>query len=159
MQSPYRQLDAMTEGPDRMGPTRDQHALAAAETTYTQQWSYNMRPGRMPVTLQMQAARPVTSPIPTTTLRPGRLPVLIRQSNVNPQASGSGNGHTSWSVSDPYWSTAQGRRMSQIAVSQAGQNDAVAGVGALPFGITPTQAAVAAALGIVAWFGYKALRK
>jgi hypothetical protein len=159
MQSPYRQLDAMTEGPDRMGPTRDHHALAAAEPTWIEQKRHDIRPGRMPVTLALQPARPQTLSGPTTLLKPGRLPVLIRASNVNPQASGRGNGHTSWSVSDPYWGTPQGRRMSQIAIGQAGANQGVAGLGALPFGLTGAQVGIAAAVGLLGWMAYKAVTK
>jgi hypothetical protein len=157
MPSAYRQLDSMTEGPDVMGPTRDHHAQALSDVTYQQQWSYNMRPGpRMPVTLATKS-RPKTVPSPMTQLNPGRLPVLIRNSNVSPQGAGQGDGHSSWTVSDPYY-----------AHTDAGA--AVAGMGAAADGsvpapmpaaapasshLTPKVIAIGAVLGLGAWLFMK----
>ena len=106
----YRALDPITEGPQVMGPSRDWNSIAKRETVYRQEWGYNVRPGRVPVALQMPMARPQTTTPVLGGLKPGRVPVLIRQSNIDPMASGQGVGHWKYSVSDPYWAhTAPGR--------------------------------------------------
>jgi hypothetical protein len=115
----YRTLDNQTEGPDVTGPTRDHNQVAKNETVYRQEWSYNVRPGRLPVSL-MAKARPQTSATPISGLAPGRLPVLVRNSNMNPAASGSGDMNSTWRVSDPYWAnTAEGRAMSGLGAAPA----------------------------------------
>lgn len=142
----YRTLDSQTEGPDVTGPTRDHAQTTATEKTYRQEWSYNIRPGRMPVSLQAKS-RPITTATPISGLAPGRLPVLVRNSNVNPAASGSGDTNSTWRVSDPYWGTQQGR--SELA----GMGDNPAPTVVVPqTDVTHALLGFAALVGVVGWW-------
>ena len=163
--SQYRALDPITEGPQVMGPSRDWNAIAKRERVWRQEMPYNVRPQRLPVTLQMPMARPQVSKPVLGGLKPGRLPVLIRNSNINPQASGQGVGHSSWSVSDPYWAHTQPGRatVAGLGVAQSMITDVSLPAPILPVGtmappLPPTSmgtgllAIIGVALGGAAWF-------
>lgn len=142
----YRTLDSQTEGPDATGPTRDHAKTTAMEPVYRQEWSYNIKPGRMPVSLQAKA-RPQTVATPISGLSPGRLPILVRNSNINPAATGSGQMNSQWRVSDPYWGTQQGQ------AELAGMGDSAAPTVAAPTqSVTPILLSIAAVIGIVGFW-------
>jgi hypothetical protein len=148
----YRTLDSQREGPDVTGPTRDHAADTAANPTYRQEWSYNIQPGRRPVTLTGRT-RPQTTAAKTTTLTPGRMPVLVRNSNMNPAATGTGDSNSTWRVSDPYWSnTSEGA----AAVAGLGDPPPLAQLGPSPF--TKYFFGIAALTGIVGYFVWKKLK-
>ncbi len=96
----YRTLDPVTEGPGVAGPSRDWHAIAAAEPVYRQE-PHSMRGKRMPVQIAPGAVRPITHASPVVGMQLGRVPIMIRSSNQRPIEAGVSADGSVWSVSDP----------------------------------------------------------
>lgn len=95
----YRTLDPVTEGPGVAGPSRDWHAIAAAEPVYRQE-PHSMRGKRMPIQIAT-TPRPITHATPMVGMKLGRVPIMVRSSNQRPIEAGVSADGSVWGVSDP----------------------------------------------------------
>ena len=103
---PNTYLDARANYPGQTGPTRDWHAIAAAEPVYRQE-PWQIQANRLPVQLSGPARRPNTVVKQDPAIPLQRLPVSVRSSNQSPVQAGLGPQNSTWRLSDPATMDAQ----------------------------------------------------